>query len=160
MSIEEYMNDHYAKLLEASDRITGHHELSSELLHYALEQFLCKKNAQEIVQSGAATYFIVRILLNQWNSGTSYFYTQFKKPSESLSEEHYNIYEEPNEDLAELTGRTEKILEQLPWYDSLLFRTYVDEGHSKSSLARATGIPRTSISLSINRISKHIKRNL
>jgi DNA-directed RNA polymerase specialized sigma24 family protein len=154
------MNDNYGELLQASNRITGNHELASELLHYALEQFLSKQNVQELVDSGAARYFIVRILMNQWNSNTSYFYTQFKKPSESLSEELENIFEKEDEQQAELTWRVEKILESLPWFDRLLFRTYVDEGHTKSSLARATGIPRTSISLSINRISRHIKRNL
>jgi DNA-directed RNA polymerase specialized sigma24 family protein len=153
------MNDNYTKLMEAADKITGRHELSSELLHYALEQFLCKKNVQEIVDSGGATYFILRILLNQWNSNTSYFYTHFKKPTESITEELYNLYEAETDE-RELTRRVEKILEPLPWFDRLLFRTYVDEGHTKSSLARATGIPRTSISLSINRIRKHIKRNI
>jgi hypothetical protein len=154
------MNENYDKLMEASDKITGKHELSSELLHYALEQFLGKKNAQEIVQSGAATYFIVRILMNQWNSNTSYFYTTFKKPSDSITEDHENIYEEDEEQTAELTRRIEQILEPLPWFDRILFRTYVDEGHTKSSLARSTGIPRTSISLCINRIRHHIKRNI
>ncbi len=145
--------------MKASNKITGNHELASELLHYSLEQFLCKINVQDIVDSGAARYFIVRILLNQWNSNTSYFYTTFKKPSESLTEEHNNLYEEEH-DITELTRRVEQILEPLPWFDRILFRTYIDESHTKSSLARATGIPRTSISLSINRIRKHIKRNI
>jgi len=154
------MNDNYEELMQASNRITGNHESSQELLHYALEQFLCKPNVQELVDSGAARFFIVRILMNQWNSNTSYFYNQFKKPTESLSEEIENISDDENEHQAELTRIVEKILESLPWFDKLLFKTYVDEGHTKSSLARATGIPRTSISLSINRISRHIKRNL
>jgi DNA-directed RNA polymerase specialized sigma24 family protein len=56
--------------------------------------------------------------------------------------------------------QVEKLLQELPWYDHLLFKTFVEGDHSYSSLSRDTGIPRTSISLTINRVRKHIKKNL
>jgi DNA-directed RNA polymerase specialized sigma24 family protein len=56
--------------------------------------------------------------------------------------------------------RVEKLLDELPWYDKMLFQSFVDGDHSYSSLSRETGIPRTSISLTINRVRNYIKQNL
>jgi plasmid maintenance system antidote protein VapI len=42
----------------------------------------------------------------------------------------------------------------------MLFETFVEENHTVSSLARATGIPRTSVSLTINRVRRFLKENI
>jgi uncharacterized protein YerC len=42
----------------------------------------------------------------------------------------------------------------------MLFKTFVEGGHTYSSLSRDTGIPRTSISLTVNRVREYIKQNL
>jgi DNA-directed RNA polymerase specialized sigma24 family protein len=153
------MNDNYSDLLEAAQKISRGDELAQELLHYALEQFLGREDVLQIVSSGGARYFIVRIMLNQWNSKTSYFYNNFRKPSGSLVEDMYEIAE-IDESTEEVVQKITKILSGLSWYNRLLFDTYVQEGHSVSSLSRVTKIPRTSVSLSINRIRKHVKKNL
>jgi DNA-directed RNA polymerase specialized sigma24 family protein len=53
-----------------------------------------------------------------------------------------------------------QIVDALPWYDKELFKIYTEGSHNYSTLAKETGIPRTSIGLTINRVKKHIKRNL
>ena len=161
MDVNDFFKDTYNDLLEAAKRITKGHDLAQELLHYSIEEFLNKKNSQDLVQSGAARFYLVRVMMNQWNSSTSYFYKEFKKPSVSISKELEDLADdEDDDDLSQMYIKASKILGDLPWYDNLLFKTYVEEGHTKSSLSRATGIPRTSISLSINRIIKHVKKNL
>jgi len=48
----------------------------------------------------------------------------------------------------------------LGWYDQTLFRLYCEEDRTISSLARETKIPRTSISLTINRVKRHIRSKI
>jgi DNA-directed RNA polymerase specialized sigma24 family protein len=128
-----------------------------ESLHYSIEEFLGKKNVIDIVDSGGATFYIVAILLKCWRSRTSAFYRKYLAPSNEL----FDTSETEEEDYTqELYNLAISKLEGLHWYDKMLFQTFVDEGHSISSLSRATGIPRTSISLTINRVRKYLKKEL
>lgn len=157
--IEQFVNENYGPLEEAAKRISGNDQgLWEELLHYTLDEFLRKPNVSDIIESGGGRFYCVRIMMNSFRSTTSPFYTTYRKPTESLSEAGEEIEEE--DDTQELVKKIKDELQKLPWYDRMLFETFVDEGHTISSLARATGIPRTSISLSINRIRKHIKKSL
>ena len=152
------MNDNYTALKEAAERISGNDPLSEELLHYTLDEFLRKQNVEDIIHSGGGRFYCVRIMMNSFRSTTSAFYTTYRKPSSELEE----VGEWPDEDdtTVETADRIKAELQKLSWYDQMLFDVFVDEGHTISSLSRATGIPRTSISVSINRIRKHIKKNL
>jgi hypothetical protein len=98
-------------------------------------------------------------MTNSWNSITSPFYNEYRKPSESI-EGLEDIPDEKEPDILPTYLKAKSKLEKLPWYDQMLFDTFVKENHTVSSLARATGIPRTSISLSINRIRKYLKNNI
>jgi hypothetical protein len=153
-----FLQDNYYPLKEAAERISGHDELAEELLHYTIDEFLKKANAEEIVLSGGGRWFCVRILMNSWRSSSSPFFYTYRQPTLDI-EEAEGIADE-DEDLTEFTERTRTILAKLPWYDRMLFDTYVTDNHSVSSLARVTGIPRTSVSLTLNRVRKHVKSNL
>lgn len=157
-TIEEFVQDNYLPLKEAAQKISGYDPLSEELLHYTLDEFLRKANVLAIIDSGGGRFFCVRIMMNSWRSVTSPFYYTYRLQSNPIDAlEDVKVEEE------DITGIADKIkaeLDKLNWYDRLLFQTYVDESHTISSLARATGIPRTSISLSINRIRKHIRKQI
>ena len=99
-------------------------------------------------------------MLNSWKSVTSPFYHTYKKPSSDLDIEKFEDIEDEQDATTEIADRIKKELDTLPWFDRKLFEIFYTENHTISSLARATGIPRTSISLSINRIRKHIKKNI
>jgi len=158
--VQEFMQDHYIPLKEAAEKISDNDPLAPELLHYTLDIFLSKKDVKEIIESGAGRFYCVRIMLNSWKSVTSPFYYTYRKHGEleSAIENHIIPIEEDIDH--EIVDKIKYELEKLPWYDRMLFKTFVDENHTISSLSRATGIPRTSISLSINRIRKHIRKNL
>lgn len=157
-SIDQFVNDNYTVLEDAAKRISGNDPLWQELLHYTLDEFLRKPNVEEIIDSGGGRFYCVRIMMNSFRSTTSPFYTTYRKPSDSLVEAEDIVEEEDY--TQELVKKVKAELQKLPWYDRMLFETFVDEGHTISSLARATGIPRTSISLSINRIRRHIKKSI
>ena len=153
-----FLQDNYYPLKEAAERISGHDELAEELLHYTIDEFLKKPNVEEIVLSGGGRWFCVRILMNSWRSSSSPFYFTYRQPTVDI-EEAEDIADE-EEDLVQFAERTRSVLAKLPWYDRMLFDTYVADNHSVSSLARVTGIPRTSVSLTLNRVRKHVKSNL
>lgn len=159
----KFISENYYTLADAAKKISGNDTLWEELLHYSIEEFLRKKDAESITESGGARFYIVKIMMNSWRSTTSAFYYTYKKPSteyeEYYEEEGKEIAEEEDNTL-ELAQKIQEELNKLSWYDRKLFQTFVEENHTISSLSRCTNIPRTSISLSINRIRKHIKKNI
>ena len=153
-----FLTDNYLPLKEAAQRISSNNELSEELLHYAIDEFLKKPNAEEIVLSGGARWFCVKILMNSWKSSSSPFFFTYRRETVDLAD--IEDIADDTEDLTEFVQKTREVLQTLPWYDRKLFETFVADGHTVSSLARATGIPRTSVSLTLNRVRKHVKKNL
>ena len=157
------MRDNYQALQEAAKKISGNDVLWEELLHYAIDEFLRKKDVESIVESGGGRFYIVKILTNSWRSTTSPFYYSYRKQDVEFTPYHEideSTIPEEEDNTIELAQKVTNELNKLGWYDRMLFETFVKENHTISSLARSTQIPRTSISLSINRIRKHIKKNL
>jgi DNA-directed RNA polymerase specialized sigma24 family protein len=156
MTVNETIEFEYPELIRAAKKITGGHALHMDLLHYSIEELYNKPNMTDIVHSGGLRFYLVRIMMTQWRSRTGPFFKQFG--------DHYhkelndNLREEETEHLD--TDRVHRLLEDLTWYDRLLFQTFMDGNHTYSSLSRETGIPRTSISLTINRVRDYIKSNL
>lgn len=152
------MQDHYLPLKEASIRISGNSGLAEELLHYTLDAFFHNPKVEEVLDCGAGRWFCIKIMTNSWKSVTSPFYHTYRNNPFPLEEAQAEYEEEdPTEELA---AKAKVLLARLPWYDRMLFQTYVDEDHTVSSLARSIGIPRTSVSLTINRVRKYLKKNL
>lgn len=156
MKFNEYLELDYTALIEAANKITGNHELSIDLLHYAIEELSNKPNVQDIVDSGGARFYIIRICMTQWRSQTGPFYRQFVKKHDTLD---YHDKSEPETESVDVT-RINKIIDSLDWYDRELFKLFAEGRHNFSTLSVATGIPRTSISLTIKRVRKHIKKHL
>ena len=164
MTIEHWTNTNYTNLLQAARNISYNSELSTELLHYSLEQLLIKPNIQEIIDSGGAQFWVVRTMLNSWRSTTSGFYKIYRGYPNQIPLDSYldknDIADEEYVMLEETAAKIVKELDQLDWYSKELFRIFLEEGHTISSLSRSTKIPRTSISLTINRVRKHVKSKI
>jgi hypothetical protein len=144
----------YPILIEASKKITNNHELHMDLLHYALEELYSKKNYDEIINSGGVRFYVVRIMLTQWRSNTGPFYKMFfNQKSNEISED---IIDYKEYDLQELEYI--KALEDLAWYDKELFKIFSDKQHTISSLSRETGIPRSSVDITIKKVRKILRK--
>jgi len=151
------MQENYKELKRAASRISNNDGLAEELLHYCIEEFLKRTDCREIVKSGGGRFYIIRIMMNQWKSTTSPFFHTYRRHDEELTGEFEDtVYEEDPSYMATVDKIRDE-LQRLPWYDRMLFDTFVNENHTVSSLARVTEIPRTSVSLTINRIRRHIK---
>ena len=156
MTFNQFLENDYKALVEAAYKITGNSELSHDLLHYAIEEMSLKKNLQDVVDSGGARFYCVRIMMTQWRSQTGPFYKQFVKQNEDLEYHDRAETEEEHLDIKKVNH----LLDELNWYDRELFRLFAAGGHTYSSLARETQIPRTSISLTINRVRRYLKKNI
>jgi DNA-directed RNA polymerase specialized sigma24 family protein len=152
------MQDNYEPLKGAAQRISSNSPLAEELLHYTLDAFLSSPKLNEVLDCGAGRWFCIKIMTNSWKSTTSPFYHTYRQPTSSL--DGITIPEPEEDPLEGLAERANAALAQLSWYDRMLFQTFVDEGHTISSLARSVGIPRTSVSLTIKRVRTHIKKQL
>ena len=159
-TIEEFVQDNYQPLKEAAQKISGNDPLFEELLHYTLDEFLRKRDVAQIIDSGGGRFYCVRIMMTQWKSVTSPFYHTYRKPNSECDLESLQEIPEYDDPTTQIADRIKEELAVLPWFDRKLFEVFLTENHTISSLARATGIPRTSISLSINRIRRHIKKNI
>lgn len=158
MDFNEYLTKDYKALVEAANKITGSNPLSIDLLHYAIEEMSYKKNIQDIVDSGGARFYCIRIMMTQWRSQTGPFYKAFVKSGGTVDVSNVDIQEREDNPLD--VTRVNEILNQLPWYDKTLFELYSKGDHNFSSLSKETGIPRTSIGLTINRVRRHIKKHI
>lgn len=156
MTFDQYLKEDYKALMEAANKITGHNELAVDLLHYAIEQMSHKENLDAILASGGARFYCVCIMSTQWRSQTGPFYKQFVRQHEDIDTFDKPIETEDKFDFKKVNG----LLDQLNWYDRELFKLFADGQHTYSSLSRETGIPRTSISLTINRVRKFLKKHI
>ena len=156
MNLNQFLEQEYTTLQQAAQKITGNNELQLDLLHYAIEELSGKQNLQAILDSGGGRFYLVSIMMTQWRSQTGPFYKQFMKEHVDIATWDQAEEEEPRLDVTKIRS----ILDSLPWYERELFKLFTDGQHTYSSLSRETGIPRTSIGLTIKRIRKHIKQNL
>jgi formylmethanofuran dehydrogenase subunit E-like metal-binding protein len=144
----------YPILIEASKKITNNHELHLDLLHYALEELYSKKNYEEIINSGGVRFYVVRIMLTQWRSNTGPFYKMFfNQKSNEITDDIIEYKEYDQHELEYI-----KALEDLAWYDKELFKIFSDKQHTISSLSRETGIPRSSVDITIKKVRKILRK--
>ena len=156
MTFNQFLEHDYQALVDAAHKITGNSDISFDLLHYAIEEMSLKKNLQDIIDSGGARFYCVRIMMTQHRSQTGPFYKQFVKQNEQLEFHDKAETEEEHLDIKKVNT----LLDELNWYDRELFKLFAAGEHTYSSLARETQIPRTSISLTINRVRRYLKKNI
>jgi DNA-directed RNA polymerase specialized sigma24 family protein len=159
LDFNQYLSNDYSELTNAAKKITGNNELSIDLLHYAIEEVSYKNNLQAIIDSGGMRFYLVRIMMTQWRSSTGPFYKAFVKRGGQVElDKVEHLIEKETEGLD--IKRVNQIVDSLPWYDKELWKLYVEGGYNYTGLAKVTGIPRTSIGLTINRVKRHIKKHI
>lgn len=158
MTYSEYLKFDYADLVNAAKKITGNSPLALDLLHTSIVELSGKQNVQEVIDAGAARFYIIKVMMIQWRSVTGPFYRNYVKQGlpimGDVTDETEATLDE--EDLLQIR----RLIDELPWYEKTLFHLYAEGEHNYSTLSKLTKIPRTSISLSIRRVRDHVKNNL
>lgn len=163
LTTQDWITLNYDKFKSDCLGITRGHELSEELCHYVLTEFLVKPGIQTIIQSGGAYYYLIRMTLNNWNSVTSPFYRQYRQhyaQIETITERAEEIPEDNEPDIEQLAKQVSEQMESLGWYEKNLFIAYVEHNGNASALSKETRIPRTSISLTLKNVKTYLKSRI
>ena len=143
MTVNNWIDENFEELGRISKKIGGRHgeDLRQECLLILLE----KENVDEIINSGAATYYFTRILLNQFRSNTSAFAKNYRGLVDLPS--YYDEADVAEPDDSQLLSAVVKAVNRLPNYDRMIVNIKVLDGTSICKLSRETNIPRNSLSL-------------
>ena len=163
--LNKYLTDNYEKLKDMAYNIAGV-KGKDDLLSFVIEElYKCdKERINEIIEKKQLTFYIARVMLNQYHSKTSRYYYKYNKyyeyhtttTIESITADNteYNIKDK--ELVEERLGWIEDKLKDLYWFDAECFRIYYREEHSLNSMAKATKISRATIYKAINNVKKYL----
>ena len=156
-------------MLEISKRITSNrHPDYEDLLHetilvlYALE----KEKINKIIQQKKLTFYIVRIMINQYQSNTSPYHKKYRKQyNDNQLKEFYIYTKEPltKEKIEKLEKNEERLkwidkkLEGLNWFDVSVFKLYYKEKFSLRTMSIATKISKSTLGKSIRNVKNYLK---
>ena len=181
--LNKFLESNYNKLLDISKTITGSKNLlytntdADDLLHETvviLYEKINKKTIRKLIKKKQLIFFIVRIMINQYHSNSSPYYTKYKKyyslihgsyNTSLLWTEHWlNNLTETNEikekeKIEQLLIDAENKLGKLNWFDAEIFKIYYLLKHTIRSLSKETGISKTTIYKSITNIKKQLKND-
>ena len=163
--LNKYLTDNYDKLKDMAHNIAGI-KGKDDLLSFVIEElYKCdQERINEIIEKKQLTFYIARVMLNQYHSKTSRYYYKYNKyyeyhtttTIESITADNteYNIKDK--ELVEERLGWIEDTLKDLYWFDAECFRIYYREEHSLNSMAKATKISRATIYKAINNVKKYL----
>ena len=163
--LNKYLNDNYNKLKDMAYNIAGIKE-KNDLLSFVIEElYKCDQDRiNEIIKKKQLTFYIARVMLNQYHSKTSRFYYTYNKYYEyhvtgiveAISPDNTEKNTEEKELVEKKLDWIEEKLTDLYWFDAECFRIYYREEHSLNSMAEATKISRATLWKSINNVKNYL----
>mgnify|MGYP003630346257 CR=1 FL=1 len=176
----------YDKLKQAAKNITNNSDEHEDLLHECLVALFEKDESliESLRENKALQFYCVRILMNMWNSSTSSYHYKYRfqkkflfqlfseYSQEKMAEKNHltpTIQEMRNDlhnqFLDNAVDSLHEILDELYWYDAELFKLYkFGSNNGKkwtlNTLAEKTGISRTSIFDTTNRVMKYLDKRM
>ena len=167
--LNTYLEKSYNKLIEISKRITSNKYPDYEdLLH---ESIIALYNSnqnkiKDIIEKKQLTFYIVRIMMNQYQSNTSPYHKKYRRTKHKEHLKDFYIYtKEPltKEKMQEFEDREKRLqwidekLKGLSWFDVEVFRIYFREGFSLNKMQKETKINRSTLGKSIRYIKNYLK---
>ena len=164
-----YIEKSYNKLLDISKRITSNKYPDYEdLLHETILVLYNGNNKKilKIIQQKKLTFYIVRIMINQYHSNTSPFHKKYRKKynDEQLKEFYiYNKQPLTKEKLNEFIEQENRLnwidkkLKNQNWFDVSVFKLYYKKNFSLNTMSKATKISRSTLGKSIRIIKNYLK---
>ena len=163
--LNKYLVDNYDKLKDMAHNIAGVKN-KDDLLSFVIEElYKCDQDRlDEIIGKKQLTFYIARVMLNQYHSKTSRYYYKYNKyyeyhtttTIESITQDNteYNIKDK--EIAEERLEWIEEKLQDLYWFDAECFRIYYREEHSLNTMSKATKISRATIYKAITNVKNYL----
>ena len=156
-------------LLDISKRITSNrHPDYEDLLHETILALYNsdKEKIKYIIEQKKLTFYIVRIMMNQYHSNTSPYHKKYRKQYNQKQLKDFYIYtKEPltKEKMKQLEEQEDRLqwiedkLKHLSWFDVEVFKIYYRENYSLNTMSKATKINRSTLGKSIRYIKNYLK---
>ena len=161
--LNKYLIENYDKLKDMAFNIAGSNG-KDDLLSFVIEElYKCdQERIDEIIEKNQLTFYIARVMLNQYHSKTSRYYYKYNKyyeyhtttTIESISADNVDYTIKEKELVEERLDWIEEKLKDVYWFDAQVFKVYYLEEHSLNSMAKATKINRNTLFKAISNVKK------
>ena len=163
--LNKYLIENYDKLKDMAFNIAGNNG-KDDLLSFVIEElYKCDQDRiDEIIEKNQLTFYIARVMLNQYHSKTSRYYYKYNKyyeyhtttTIESISADNIDYTIKEKELVEERLDWIEEKLKDVYWFDAQVFKVYYLEEHSLNSMAKATKINRNTLFKAISNVKKYL----
>ncbi len=169
MILNNFIEERYTDIMTMSKKITKSHVEWEELGHYCIEKFMLHERATELIEANRAMNFISGIMYRSFHSSTSQYHTDIRQKNKFYSVDDWTYLDGTNDEYNleqdNVLEVIETIIEEMvvesrdQWFRATLFQQWLNN-QNYSSLSRQIGIPRTTISRSVEEAITYINREL
>ena len=163
--LDTYLVDNYNKLKDMAYNITGG-KGNKDLLSFVIEElYKCDQDRiAEIIRKKQMTFYVARVMVNQFHSKTSRYYYKYSKYYEyhvtgiveAISPDNIETVIENKEKMEEQLSWIEDKLQDLYWFDAEVFRIYYREGFSLNEMQKETKINRNTLHKAITNVKNYL----
>ncbi len=163
--LNDYLIKNYNKLKDIAYNISGGNG-TDDLLSFVIEElYKCdQERINEIIEKKQMTFYVARVIINQYYSKTSRYYYKYNKYYEyHVTQIVEQISEDKIDDIIEEKMLIEKRLnwinkklKNLYWFDAEVFKIYYKEGFSLNQMQRETKINRNTLHKAITNVKKYL----
>ena len=139
---------------------------NDDLFSFVVEElYKCDQDRiDEIITKNQMTFYVVRVMINQYHSKTSRYYYKYKKyyeyhtttTIECLSADNTQYTIKDKELVEERLEWIEEKLKDLYWFDAEVFKIYYREGFSLNQMQKETKINRNTLHKAITKVKKYL----
>ena len=162
--LDQYLINNYDKLKDISYNITN--GKGEDLLSFVIEEiYKCDQiRLREIIEKDQMTFYVVRIMLNQYHSKTSRYYYKYDKyyeyhtctTIENITADNTEYTIKDKKEVEEKLEWIEEKLKDLYWFDAECFRIYYRENFTFTEMAKATKISRGTLYKAIKNVKNYL----
>tara|TARA_R100001594_G_scaffold56987_2_gene90926 strand:- start:1385 stop:1891 length:507 start_codon:yes stop_codon:yes gene_type:complete len=163
--LDTYLVDNYNKLKDMAYNITSG-KGNEDLLSFVIEElYKCDQDRiEQIIRKKQMTFYVVRVMINQFHSKTSRYYYKYNKYYEyhvtgiveAISPDNIETEIENKQKVEERLSWIEEKLKDLYWFDAEVFRIYYKEGFSLNQMQKETKINRNTLHKAITNVKNYL----
>ena len=156
--VEHTYKKHNVWLMQCAYNFTGSKDKANELVQDLYLRLLELQDIKKIMYKGDINlYYVYKMLRSIYLNGQKKSITMLP-----IDEELYNLStseydEQADSDWERALALSNEALDQLYWFDTKLFRVYIEENHSIQSLHNATGISNSTIWTSMKKTKQYVR---
>jgi hypothetical protein len=156
--VEHTYKKHNVWLIQCAYNFTNSKDKANELVQDLYLRLLELQDIKKIMyKEDINLYYIYKMLRSIYLNGQKKSITMLP-----IDEELYNLStseydEQADSDWERALALSNEALDQLYWFDTKLFRVYIEENHSIQSLHNATGISNSTIWTSMKKTKQYVR---